>query len=133
MSEYAMKSIREKLCRELDEVARKPDLGAGDLDILNKITDTVKNIDKIEMLEDGDYSRAGEWEADMRGTYGRGSSYARRGTHYVRGHYSRDGEGDRYSERYSRDGMREHIEGMMRDAQDDRTREALRRCLDDLG
>ena len=26
-----------------------------------------------------------------------------------------------------------HIEGMMRDAQDDRTREALRRCLDDLG
>ena len=110
MSEYAMKSIREKLCRELDEVARKPDLGAGDLDILHKITDTVKNIDKIEMLEDGDYSRAGEWEADMRGTYGRG-----------------------YSERYSRDGMREHIEGMMRDAQDDRTREALRRCLDDLG
>lgn len=85
------------------------------------------------MLEDGDYSRAGEWEADMRGTYGRGSSYARRGTHYVRGHYSRDGEGDRYSERYSRDGMREHIEDMMRDAQDDRTREALRRCLDDLG
>ena len=125
MSEYAMKSIREKLCRELDEVARKPDLGAGDLDILHKITDTVKNIDKIEMLEDGDYSRAGEWEADMRGTYGRGSSYARRGTHY--------GEGDRYSERYSRDGMREHIEDMMRDAQDDRTREALRRCLDDLG
>ena len=58
MSEYAMKSIREKLCRELDEVARKPDLGAGDLDILHKITDTVKNIDKIEMLEDGDYSRA---------------------------------------------------------------------------
>lgn len=106
-----MKSIREKLCRELDEVARKPDLGAGDLDILHKITDTVKNIDKIEMLEDGDYSRAGEWEADMRGTYGRGSSNARRGTHYVRGHYSRDGEGDRYSERYSRDGMREHIEG----------------------
>lgn len=129
MSEYAMKSIREKLCRELDEVARKPDLGAGDLDILHKITDTVKNIDKIEMLEDGDYSRAGEWEADMRGTYGRGSSYARRGTHYVRGHYSRDGEG----ERYSRYGMREHIEDMMRDAQDDRTREALRRCLDDLG
>ena len=120
MSEYAMKSIHEKLCRELDEVARKPDLGAGDLDILHKITDTIKNIDKIEMLEDGDYSRAGELEADMRGTYGRGSSYARRGTHYVRGHYSRDG-------------MREHIEGMMRDAQDERTREALRRCLDDLG
>lgn len=133
MSEYAMQSIREKLCRELDEVARKPDLGAGDLDILHKITDTIKNIDKIEMLEDGDYSRAGEWEADMRGTYGRGSSYARRGTHYVRGHYSRDGDGDRHSERYSRDAMRDHIERMMRDAQDDRTREALRRCLDDIG
>lgn len=120
MSNYAMRDIREKLCRELDEIAKKPELGTGDLEILHKLTDTIKNIDKIDMLEDGDYSRAGEWEADMRGSYGRGNSYARRGTHYVRGHYSRGS-------------MRDHIEGMMRDAEDDRTREALRRCLDDLG
>lgn len=118
MSNYTLQDIREKLCRELDEVAKKPDLGVGDLDVLHKLTDTIKNIDKIEMLDEGEYSRAGEWE--MRGTYGRGNSYAHRGTHYVQGHYSRAT-------------MREHIENMMHDAQDDRTRETLRRCLDDLG
>ena len=130
---YDLRNLREMLCKELDDIADKREMSAGDLDAIQKLTSSIKNTYKIEMLEDGGYSRDGEWEADMRGTYGRGSSYARRGTHYVRGHYSRDGEGDRYSERYSRDGMREHIEGMMRDAQDDRTREALRRCLDDLG
>ena len=130
---YDLRNLREMLCKELDEIAEKREMSAGDLDAIQKLTSSIKNTYKIEMLEDGGYSRDGEWEADMRGTYGRGSSYARRGTHYVRGHYSRDGEGDRYSERYSRDGMREHIESMMRDAQDDRTREALRRCLDDLG
>ena len=89
-----MYDLRDMLCKELDEITRKGELGAGDLDIVHKLTDTIKNIDKIEMLEDDGYSQrrysqAGDWEADMRGTYGKGSSYARRGTHYVRGHYSR--------------------------------------------
>lgn len=71
-----MHELKEKLCEELKEIARKGELGAGDLEIVHKLTDTIKNLDKIEMLEEhGDYSRAGDWEADMRGTYGRGSSY----------------------------------------------------------
>ena len=98
MSKKAMYDLRDMLCKELDEISRKGELGAGDLEIAHKLTDTIKNIDKIEMMEDdgysrdgdyssdGDYSRGGDWQADMRGTYGRGSSYARRGTHYVRGH-----------------------------------------------
>ena len=96
MGMKSMYDLRDMLCKELDEITRKGELGAGDLDIVHKLTDTIKNIDKIEMLEDDGYSQrrysqAGDWEADMRGTYGKGSSYARRGTHYVRGHYSRDG------------------------------------------
>ena len=95
MGMKAMYDLRDMLCKELDEITRKGELGAGDLDIAYKLVGTVKNIDKIEMMEDdGDYSRRysrdGNWEADMRGNYGRDSSYARRGTHYVRGHYSRD-------------------------------------------
>lgn len=97
----------------------------------HKLTDTIKNIDKIEMMEDdgysrdgdyssdGDYSRGGDWQADMRGTYGRGSSYARRGTHYVRGHYSRAD---------SMEHLREQINDMMRETDDDRVKEALRRA-----
>lgn len=124
MSRYALGSLEDKLCKELEEIADKPELGAGDLEIAHKLTDTLKNIYKIEMYgDDGGYSRAGEWEADMRGTYGRGSSYARRGTHYVRGHYSR---------RDGKERMREHLEDMMHDADDDKIRTALQRCLNEL-
>lgn len=109
--------LRDMLCDELDEYNRdaKGGMSEHDLDTVHKLTDTIKNIDKIMMLEDGDYSRTGEWEADMRGTYGRdgndsynrGSSYTRRGSHYVRGHYSRtDG----------RERMISGIEDMMKDA-----------------
>lgn len=125
MSKKAMYDLRDMLCKELDEISRKGELGAGDLDIVHKLASTIKNLDKIEMMEDdgysrdGDYSRGGDWQADMRGTYGRGSSYARRGTHYVRGHYSRaDSMGH----------LREQINDMMRETDDDRVKEALRRA-----
>lgn len=78
MGMKSMYDLRDMLCKELDEITRKGELGAGDLDIVHKLTDTIKNIDKIEMLEDDGYSqrrysRDGDWEADMRGTYGKGS------------------------------------------------------------
>lgn len=128
MSMKAMYDLRDMLCKELDEIARKGELGAGDLDIAHKLVGAIKNIDKIELMEDesmGDYSqrrysRDGDWDANIRGTYGRGSSYARRGSHYVRGHYSRA------------DGMehlKEQIDAMMRDTDDERVKEALRRAM----
>lgn len=128
MSKKAMYELRNMLCEELDELARKGDLGAGDLEIAHKLTDTIKNIDKIEMLEDDGYSqrrysRDGDWEADMRGTYGKGSSYARRGTHYVRGHYSRDG---------ARDDMKRQLQEMLDNADDESIRRAIQRCMDTI-
>lgn len=126
-----MYDLREMLCKELDEIARKGEMSAGDLDTVHKLTDTIKNIDKIDML-DGGYSSDGDWEA--RGTYGRGSSYAgRRGTHYVRGHYSRD---NRYRDgrtMYSRSGdMLEQLDRMERDASTDSERDAIRRCREQI-
>ena len=53
--------LKDMLCQELDEIAEKGELGAGDLDIAHKLTDTIKNIDKIEMLEDEGYSRDGDY------------------------------------------------------------------------
>ena len=47
-----MHELKEKLCEELDEIARKPEMSAGDLEAAHKLTDTIKNIDKIEMLEE---------------------------------------------------------------------------------
>ena len=74
-------TLRNTLCNELEEFANKGELNTGDLDVIHKLTDTIKNTYKIEMYEDGGYSRGGEWEADMRGAYGRGNSYANRGQH----------------------------------------------------
>lgn len=131
MSMQAMDELREMLCKELDEISRKGELGAGDLDIVHKLTDTIKNIDKIEMLGDDGYSRDGAWEADMRGTYGRGNSYAsRRGTHYVRGHYSHRGT-DGYSRTDSIEAFRDRAREMMRNASGEE-REVLQRCVDAL-
>lgn len=132
-----MEKLTEKLWDELDEIARKPEMSAGDLEAVHKLTDTIKNIYKICMLEDGEeYS-----EATDGGDYGRGSSYANRGKHYVRGHYSRDGGmGDGgYSSRrggrrggYSRDGgrseMMEHLE-MAMDTATDQDRETIKRFM----
>lgn len=122
--------LREMLCEELDEYNRdaKNGLNERTLDTVHKLTDTIKNIDKIMMLEDDDYSRSGEWEADMRGNYGRtenynrGNSYANRGRHYVRGHYSRtDG----------RERMISDIEDMMQEATG-AERDAYKRAADIL-
>lgn len=132
MSMQTMYELREMLCKELDDLVRKGNLGTGDLDIIHKLTDTIKNIDKIDKLEDegysrgmdysrGRYSRDGNWEADMRGTYGRSNSYERQGTHYVRGHYSR-GEG--------KTAMRRQLQEMLDEADNDSIRSAIQRCMD---
>lgn len=123
MGMNAMYDIRDMLCKELDEIARKGEMSAGDLETVHKLTDTIKNIDKIEMYEeDGGYSRGGEWEADMRGVYGKGNSYRGR---------KRDSMG-----RYSRAGdtthLREQLREMMRDTDDERVKEALRRAMSSL-
>lgn len=129
--------LKEKLWAELEELADKREMGAGDLEVVHKITDTIKNIDKICMLEDGEYSEAVDGM-----DYGRGSSYANRGKHYVRGHYSRDGGMDGYSSRrrdsrgrYSRDDgrseMMEHLE-MAMDTATEQDRETIKRFMRQL-
>nr|DAV58934.1 MAG TPA: hypothetical protein [Caudoviricetes sp.] len=128
MSMKVMYDLKDMLCAELDEIGKKGEMSAGDLETVHKLTDTIKNIDKITMLEesgysrDEDYSRDGDWNANMRGNYGRGSSYARRGSHYVRGHYSRDD---------ARDSMMRKLEDMLRNV-DGYDRETIQHCIDEL-
>ncbi len=131
MGMKAMEHLRELLCTELEEYKSKNKLGMSDIEIVNKLTDTIKNIDKIEMLEgdEGEYSQ--RYSRENRGSYDSGNSYAR---HYVRGHYSRDDGG--YSRgRYSRDDgkqeMIQQIEDMMQSATGSQ-REAYRRALEEL-
>lgn len=134
--EYIEK-IKKMLCKELEEYAEMGKMkNASDLDMIWKLTDTVKNLDKIEMLEDdGGYSEA----RGMRGrSYMGGSSYddemmysERRGRgRYAKrdrmGRYSSD-DGmsyDDYSEemmdrRYSRDDVEEHLMHKLGQAMED--------------
>ena len=129
-----MYELKDKLCKELDEIARKPEMGSGDLEIIHKLTDTIKNLDKIEMLEDGGYSQAGDWEADLRGTYGRGSSYRGRKRDSM-GRYSREGRmipGRMYSRADAKEDMMDQMEDLMSQAGSEREREAIRRCMKQL-
>ena len=121
MNMKAMYDLRDMLCKELDELARKGELGAGDLEIAHKLVSTIKNIDKIEMMEDDGYSRDGDYSRRYsRGDYDRDMSNARRGAHYVRGHYSRaDGA----------EHLRTQLNDMMRETDDERVRDALRRAV----
>lgn len=100
-----MHKLKEVLMNELYEYEEKAKkMGGGkvsqsELDKIHKLTDTVKNICKIDMLEEGGgYSEESNWMADgrMYGTsYEGGSSYARgRGRNARRdsmGRYSSDG------------------------------------------
>lgn len=121
--------LKDEMCEELMELTDKKNRSPGDVEMIGEIVDIILDIHRIEdYCEGGEYSRAGEWEADMRGNYGRtenynrGNSYANRGRHYVRGHYSR-GDG--------RERMISDIENMMQDATG-AERDAYKRALDIL-
>jgi hypothetical protein len=75
--EYIEK-IKKMLCKELDEYAMKQKISGADLDMIWKLTDTVKNLDKIEMLEEESegYSEArGRGRDRGRSSYMGGMSY----------------------------------------------------------
>lgn len=146
-----MHKIKEMLMKELyeyEDKAKKSSgkLSAGDLETIHKLTDTVKNIDKIEMLEDDDgYSGDTDFmgEGRMYGTSYRSNGYmynsnnGQGGSSYARGrgrNAKRDSRG-RYSSdgRYSRDGAKESLieklEEAMDEAESDQDREKIRRVI----
>lgn len=133
----ALYELKEKFEMELEELARKGELGAGDLELAHKLTDTIKNIDKICALEEeGGYSEAGDYDG---GSYNRGSSYRGRRRDSMgrysrdgRGGYSRDGRMGGYSRHDAKEAMMEQARDMMDSATTEREREAIRRFMSEL-
>lgn len=156
---HYMHDLKDLLCAELEDYAEKGKnsgkMSMGDLDSIHKLTDTVKNILKIDMLEDeSGYSEDGAYMGEGR-IYGTsyddgmrrdgGYSYARGRGRYAKrdsmGRYSRDDGSMRRYGRGMRDGysredgkayMMDQLEDMMEDAEKPAEKEALRRCMDAL-
>lgn len=140
--------IKDMLCDELEEIAKKNELTTNSLEVIYKSVDVLKDITTIHAMEqeygssdeDG-YSREGGYS---QGYYGRmpyymyddgmphDNSYARgRGTYAKRdsmGRYSSDG---RSYDGYSGD-TKEELQRLMNSAQNDREREVIRKALDSM-
>ena len=162
-----MHKIKEMLMNELYEYEEKAKkmpngkLSTQELEKIHKLTDTVKNIDKIEMLEDGEgYSEDTDFmgEGRMYGTsYARGRGRNARcdrmgryssddGMSYEGGSYARGGQGGRggnmggnrggSSYGMSYDGAKEHLmdkaEEMLEMAQDPKERRAIEKFMREL-
>ena len=151
-----LEDLHYKLCKELEEIAEKNKLSAGDIEIVHTLTDTLKNIDKIKYLEgeesgysqrggrgnggssygggNGGYSgNSGGGNESYRGSsyyegdgmrmddgYDDGRSGARRGEHYVRGHYSRGSDAEHVAD---------EVREMMNRANDGEIRRALEKAI----
>lgn len=162
---HYMHDLKDLLCAELEDYAEKGKksgkMSMGDLESVHKLTDTVKNILKIDMLEEeSGYSEDGHYMGEGR-IYGTSYDGYDRGTSYARGRYAKRDSMGRYSSRgmsydddmsyargvrgenrggmrggYSRDDGKEYmmyqLEEMMEQAQKPAEKEALRRCMDAL-
>ena len=137
-----MHKLLEMLEYELDKEVAKGDLTPTMLDRVHKMTDTIKNIKKIEMLDEvGDLD---EYSERGYGSYGssyrdghRGisdTSYANRKRDSLGRYARRDGysERRRYSRAEGKEDMIMQIEDMMNDASSDKERQALERCMNAL-
>lgn len=110
-----MRELKEKLCKELD-VLGKQNLTPGNLDMIDKLTHSIKSIATIEAMEESGYSNAynnasynsyeGSYARDRRGRNSDGSYRMRMD----------GGRDQRYSyEGYSRD-LKEDLENMLKHA-----------------
>lgn len=132
MEQRTSKRAKEMLCGEIEKIVGEGNLNREKLDLLHELTDTLKNLFKIEMYEQAEqgYSRDGgnysnrdrrySRDNSMDSSYG-GNSYDYSGRrHLVRAHYSRDD---------GREEMMDELDDLMNKAPTEKDREAIRRCI----
>jgi len=121
--EYAEK-LKSMLTKEVDEIAKKGELSSGALEALHKLTDTIKNIDKIEKLEGNEASYNDQSDTSN-------------GRHYVRGHYSNHNvdtskKVNPYSYSRNADYIMEQLANMLYSVNNDRDRRCIEDCIERL-
>lgn len=136
--------LRDMMCEELEKYGQKNDMTAGSLDVVDKLTHAIKNLDKIiESYEDDGYSEGmmpryyydGEGGMSREGRGGnRGGGRSYRGGSYADGRSYARGRGQNARRdsmgRYSRDGMADKLRDLMEDAPDDRTKDEIQKLAE---
>ena len=126
---HELEKLKNMLCEELEKYTDKGELTAGSLEVVDKLSHAIKNLDKIIENYDGEYS--GRYMP--RYMYNDGNSYARKRDsmgRYSR-EYSRENRGG-YSREYSRDGIADKLRELMDDAPDEQTRNEIRKLADKM-
>ncbi len=114
--------MKDTFCRqidtELERISKLPSLDNTTLNQLHMLTDTKKNLLKIEKLE---------METSMGGNSFRNNSYYTPGQGNSNTYMPYYGHG--YDNGYSRDESRAHLEQAMRDARNEQEREEIRQLM----
>lgn len=127
--------LKEMLCDELEQYGKKGELTAGALDVVDKLTHTIKNLDKIiDKYEEDEYSGAYAMNDSYEGSYRRGGNSVRSNRSYARGRGSnarRDSMGRYASENgYSRHGdMIEELYELMESAPNEQTKREFQKLI----
>lgn len=149
-----LEKLKETLCEELDKFAKSGDVTVNSLEKIHKLTDTIKNIDKIMALEEsegysearggrgGSYMHGSSYDDDMMYSERRGRGrnakrdsmgrYSSEGGSYEGGSsYERGGQGG-YSRDEATDWMMRELGSMMSETDDPKQRETLKKCMREL-
>lgn len=128
-----MDKLKNMLCDKLAEYENKGITSSSDLNTIHILTDTIKNIAKIEMYDEYDEGNSRRSYGSYRGSYAYddGASYRRRDS---MGRYTRDYRDDGMSNRYARDEANKelamHLSDLMHIASTEKERTALSEALE---
>ena len=124
---HKLEEIRAMLMRELEECA-KDDISMKSLEVIDKITHSIKSIDTIMAMEG--YSNDD-------GSYASGRRYAKRdsmGRYSSRGSYDTydSGRNSYYSRAEGKEHLMEELKSLMQDAKDPESRQMLDEWIREL-
>lgn len=128
--------LKEMLCAELEKYGSKGDLSAGELEIVDKLAHSVKNLGKIIEMDEGMSSREGgstRRRAYREGSYRDGGSY-REGS-YRDGSRRESTRRRNKMEQYTREGedeFREMLEECMEYAPNEQIRSKVERIMEQM-
>ena len=125
--------LKEMLCEELEDVVKKGELSAGDLDVVDKLTHSIKSLVTIMAMEEGGYSNDGSYDNYGNGGMNGGSYTSYRGYSGRRGRDSmgRYTSGRRYSRDEAKDEVMRHLEKAMTGASGEQ-RKIIQEAVEEL-